>query len=138
MAIYEIAISTISKEPLNGHQRVQEGDIVEIRTPRGYVGKKEMENFLWIKAELPEELVANYRNYTLDKTGTVIAGQRKFKFNIALDGLKTALPNFSVEKARDSKEKYQPFLGINTSTGLSTKSATVDLSNLITDKDGIK
>lgn len=136
MKTYEIAISTINKEPLNGYQRIQEGDIVTIRPAKGYVGKKEMKNFLWLTIDLTDEQLAKLQDYNtldLDKNLDPLPNQPKRRKKIDLMTLKTRMPSLDLDRVRNTEDSYQPLVDMDTKTGTFT-SSPLSFENLVTDK----
>lgn len=82
---YEIAISTISKPPLaSGHQRVQEGDIIEVREALGYIGKEEGKRFLWITIDLEEEIASQLKESMIETSISYRYDPQTFKNFIEL------------------------------------------------------
>ena len=93
MALKEVCIAARTF----GEGRAQEGDIICIRDPLGYVGTKEQADFIWFMVDS-----------SLLPSGNDLRGvNQKFKYNISLDSL-------GVNKARanDPGDKYQPFMSV--------------------------
>lgn len=120
---WEIAISTQSYSPLaSGHERVQEGDIVTIRRPLGYIGTKESSLFIWLRIEGEDTSVMEaFRHPEFlpdtdtrsDSFGDPLVYYDKKRFRIPLERLKEILPRFDLDRARDPLDDYQPFLPID-------------------------
>lgn len=103
MALMEVCIAAHDFGP----GRAREGDIIVIRKPRGEVGKKEQQGFLWLmidESELPAVPHA--------KT----SGKRHC---ISLDDIKAKYPNVDLEKIRNPQIPYQPFLNTDRQNGRS-------------------
>jgi len=104
----EIAIALF-----DSHGGIEEGDVIVCRPPSAGIGKKEAGRWLWFRADISEALASildgplRGEPVGLDKRGPLIA---KSRFNIPLEAIKGIDSNFDVDKARDLKSEYQPYL----------------------------
>lgn len=111
MALKEVAIAAVDSQSGN----TKAGDIVVIRNPRGEMGKKEQEAFLWLlidESELPSQ--SEISKVALDpETGEpiVVNGQPVLNTQRAwfdIDEL-AAKANINAGEIRNPNRKYQPF-----------------------------
>lgn len=117
--VKEIAISLFSYAPLSsGHERVIEGDIVAVRDPDIGVGRKEVEEFLWLRVEgLEESEFDRLTDYVQDSTSDIVYDKRRYC--IPLERLIEADPEFDINLATDDDRIYQPFLLVDYDTDYS-------------------
>lgn len=108
--VVEVALSVQSLHESAGHERLQEGDIVECRPPSDAVGRLEMSRFLWLRLSGLEG-----GQYAALSTG--VEGFEKRRYRIPLERLAAVWPGFDVARARDPVEVYQPCLGLDEDTG---------------------
>lgn len=120
--VMELAISFVSYEELeDGHERLQQGDIVAVRKPGLGIGIRELQNFLWLRVEGLEE------NEFAVLTDTVVtsAGVEydKRRYCIPLERITEVDPDFDISLAnQDHTVKfpfniYQPFLLVDYDEG---------------------
>lgn len=116
--VKEIAIFLRGKSVLDGKERCQVGDIIEVRYPSIGIGKKEAKEYLWLRVEGLEELEFDRLKDPLGepfsksgdykrRDGSVKYDKRRF--SIPLHILKRHLPNLNIDKALDLNTIYQPF-----------------------------
>jgi len=115
--VMEIALSLVSYTPLeSGHERVIEGDIVAVRNPGTGVGRKEVEEFLWLRIEGLEDSEFDRLTQTVETT----AGEfDKRRFCIPLEKLEELDPEFDIDLALEDDRIYQPFLLVDYETDYS-------------------
>ena len=107
--VMEIAINLVNYASLDsGHERSLMGDIVAVRKPNTGVGRKEVENYLWMRVEGLEE----HEFSRLTDAVITSAGERydKHRYSIPLEKLIEADPEFDIDLAQDDDRIYQPFL----------------------------
>jgi hypothetical protein len=122
--VYDIALVTYSNALTDGGMiRCQAGDIVAVVRALEAVGLKEVTNFLWIRVQgwdssLMDRLMDSitdvsqadfFQESEIDKTITY----EKARFCIPLESLARLVPGFSVERATDPTDIYQPFMVID-------------------------
>ena len=132
--VMEAAISLEAFADLtSGHERKQEGDIISIREPVGFIGFKEAETYLWLKLEGLEEDEMNLLIESLYDGGEVYDKRR---YLISLDRLKELEPTFDLNRARDVDDLYQPFLTLDEDTHqlITENSQPLQISGLVFDK----
>ena len=108
--IMEIAISLVSYASLpSGHERVIEGDIVAVRYPDTGVGRKEIEEFMWMRVEgLEESEFSKLTDYVIDSTSQIVYDKRRY--SIPLEKIYEIDPDFDIDLALKEDRIYQPFL----------------------------
>lgn len=132
--IYEIAIQA---EDYQDPRRAQVGDIITIRPARGTMGRKQVNHLIWITVDSPVDLnIADFKSPVFAKDGTMLH-KRRFNINGSLDKLKQIMPSFDIEKAKNPRETYQPFLNLDEKLGHQTSKQHVPLVNLLQDKGGL-
>jgi len=136
--VMEIAISLFSYASLaSGHERVLEGDIVSVRKPDEGVGRKEVEEFLWMRVEgLEESEFSRLTDYIQDSTSEIIYDKRRYC--IPLEKLEEIDPDFDIDLATYDDRIYQPFLLVDYETDytfvLEDGNLPFQVSGLIYDK----
>lgn len=101
MALKEVAIAA---RP-NQSGSCEPGDIIVIREPVGYIGRKEGASYLWLlidDSELPSPEETRKDGMT--------------RAHIDLDDLKAAHPSLDLDRVR-SDQDYQPFINPRRDTG---------------------
>ncbi len=108
--VMEIAIALVSYAPLaSGHERIIEGDIVAVRKPDYGVGRKEIEEYMWLRVEgLEESEFSRLTDYISDSTSGIVYDKRRY--SIPLEKLEELDPEFDIHLAQDDDRIYQPFL----------------------------
>ena len=107
--VMEIAISLVDYNELEtGHERALMGDIIDVRKPDTGVGRKEVEEYLWLRVEGLEES----EFYKLTESVVTSAGIEydKRRYTIPLEKLEELDPEFDINLALDDDRIYQPFL----------------------------
>lgn len=136
--VMEIAISLVNYTPLeSGHERLLVGDIVAVRKPDVGVGRKEVEEYLWLRVEGLEEGELQI----LVESITTSAGEQfdKRRYGIPLEKIKEIDPDFDVDLALEDDRIYQPFLVVDYDEGyyfiLEDGQQPFQTSGLIFDKE---
>ena len=102
----EIAIALF-----NSHGGIEEGDVVVCRKPLGGIGLKESKQFLWLKADISEELANELAEPQRDEEREII---KKRRYRIPLNKIVENIDaQFDKLKARDMDYEYQPFLPVD-------------------------
>lgn len=97
MPIVEVAIRTCRGES----GLTQPGDIIVAREPSMGIGRKEMQNYLWLWIE-----VDDIQAFLLTESSE----QDKREYCIPLDLLKQRVPDLDLARATNPSERYQPFI----------------------------
>jgi len=136
--IMEIAISLVNYSPLeSGHERSLVGDIIGIRKPNIGVGRKEVENYMWLRIEGLEEMEFS----RLTDSIITSAGERydKRRYCIPLEKIKEIDPEFDIDLALEEDRIYQPFLLVDYDEGyyfvLEDGQLPLQVSGLVFDKE---
>lgn len=113
--VFEIALSCEYGGTHTGGlmERKVHGDIIAMRPPSTAVGSGEMSRFLWLRIEGLEE------NEMAKLADLLVVNEQIFdkrRYCIPLDRLKAVVPSFDIARAKDSADKYQPFLGVDEET----------------------
>ena len=93
-----------------GPGRAQEGDIIAIRDPLGYIGNKEQAAFLWLIMDsdnLPDPATIR---------GDTSLGQPKNRYNIDITTL-----GINLVRARNPVDKYQPLVTVGLGNSMSSQ-----------------
>lgn len=94
-------------------ERICEGDVVEIRKPLSAIGFKEANLFIWILIENLEWFESNkYKDQSYDVSNPDLEFAQRFdkrRYMIPLQHLKTIVPEFDIDRARNPNDIYQPF-----------------------------
>jgi len=108
--VMEIAISLVSYAPLaSGSERILTGDIAAVRHPDIGVGRKEVEEYMWLRVEgLEEGEFYGLTELIEDSTSEIIYDKRRYC--IPLEKILEVVPNFDIDLALDDDRIYQPFL----------------------------
>lgn len=120
--VKEIAISACDYHPLeSGHERRLAGDIITVRTPNGFIGKKEAHEYLWLQMEgLDDFSLLKHPNTEPRDDYQEQYGEKNFfekrRFCIPFYKLNSAYPFFDVSKALDPLILYQPFIVLDEDT----------------------
>lgn len=104
MALKEVCIA--ARDSDSGNTR--EGDIIVVREPLGYVGKREQHDFIWLlmdDADLPDPARLRGGGDQLIPT--------KHRYQIPLANLTGLDP----VRARDRTDRYQPFVTVDQTMG---------------------
>lgn len=104
MALKEVAIAAHNSRSGN----TLEGDIIVVRKPLGYVGKKEQRSVIWVLMD-DSDLPDPSRLRGDSRLGETF----KHRFNIAL----ADLTGLDLTRARDTRDAYQPFVTVNRRDG---------------------
>jgi len=113
--VKEIAISLISYAPLqSGHERIIEGDIVAVRDPNIGVGRKEVEEFLWLRVEGLES--SEFDRLTDNIQSSTGENYDKRRYTIPLEKFEELDTEFDINLALDDDRIYQPFLLVDYDT----------------------
>jgi hypothetical protein len=118
MAVYEMFIAAHNFGP----GRAQEGDIIAVREPIGFIGNKEQADFLLlvVETEIPAE--------DLMETGS----RRKRERFLPLQALASKGLQLNLDRVRDPQDKYQPGIDPDPVTGAFRRSPTpVNLDDII-------
>jgi hypothetical protein len=86
--------------------RVQSGDIIEVRQPTPFVGLKETSNFLWLKLFGLDDTEMEDLKEVIEDQNEIF---EKRRYSIPLERLVGFYPTFSVSRANDVGDFYQPF-----------------------------
>lgn len=110
-----------------GPGRAQEGDIIWVGEPKTGIGLKEGNDFIWMIVD----------DSVLPDIQEIHGVTNKFRFNVSLLNVRASrLASFSLTRARNPNDYYQPFRNTNPVTGLHRESNTALLLPLpITDKE---
>ena len=135
--VKEIAISLISYAPLqSGHERIIEGDIVAVRDPNIGVGRKEVEEFLWLRVEGLES--SEFDRLTDNIQSSTGENYDKRRYTIPLEKFEELDTEFDINLALDDDRIYQPFLLVDYETDytfvLEDGNLPFQVSGLIYDK----
>jgi len=108
--VMEIAISLVSYAPLaSGTERILTGDIAAVRHPDVGVGRKEVEEYMWLRIEgLEENEFYDLTELIEDSTSGIIYDKRRYC--IPLEKIEEIDPDFDIDLALDNDRIYQPFL----------------------------
>lgn len=110
--IIEVAICTDNLLDHSGGERAKEGDIVAVRIPGTKIGTKEGKLFLWLRLDN-----VTFEDYLLvqriEEDGTLYDKRR---YCIPFSRLEQLDSNFSLSRARDQNDMYQPYLTVDEET----------------------
>ena len=135
--VMEVAINLIDNSPLeSGHERSLVGDIIGIRNPNIGVGRKEVENYMWLRIEGLEKM----EFYRLTDSIITSAGKYdKRRYCIPLEKIKEISPEFDIDLALEEDKIYQPFLLVDYDEGyyfvLEDGQLPLQVSGLVFDKE---
>lgn len=101
--VWEVAIRAFDAST---GSRVQSGDIVEVRQPTSFVGLKETNNFLWLKLFGLDDTEMEDLKEVIEDQNDIF---EKRRYSIPLERLVEFFPTFSVSRANDKADFYQPF-----------------------------
>lgn len=123
--VYELALVTYSNARVDdGMIRYQAGDIVVVRPALDGIGLMEMKDFLWLRIQgwdsalmdrLADEITDKSQSdplYVDDSIGEPIIYE-KARYCIPFETISRVMPGFSVERATDANDAYQPFMVID-------------------------
>ena len=131
--VMEVALALFSKPDLNSKERIQEGDIVDVRDlSAGGIGMKEANTFLWLRIEGLEANDMSALSSPLEENGVLFDKRRH---TIPLDRLKVVYPSLDLSRSRDDSDLYQPFYLVDEeSFEFLSSSPVFDVSGLVFDK----
>lgn len=111
--IMEVALALMNAPDDAGGERVKEGDIVALRPPGTGVGTKESKLFLWLRLEgldtRAEYDVLTRLSFEPDDEDTGTKYDKR-RYSIPLRRIKRFDPGFSLPRARDPADQYQPYI----------------------------
>lgn len=113
--------------------RVQSGDIVAVRLPLPYIGKKEFAAFLWVPVTgLDDGDMERLADYLLENG----VPQEKRRYCIPFDRLQEVMPSFDPIQASNRTQSYQPFQLYDHETGdkLAGNISPLGVQGLVFDK----
>lgn len=143
--VREIAVVTYSKPHAhNGMMRHEAGDIAEVRKPIGGIGLAECKDFLWLSIQgWDTSLLDRLKDPITDKSQAdplyvdeseenEIAYE-KARYCIPLENMRIVMPDFSIERATDPNDIYQPFMLIDEGNivDLATTSLSVEVDPFV-------
>jgi len=109
--IMEAAISLEDAAPHSGGERKLAGDIIALRREGvGEIGKKERHGYLWLRLEGLEENDFTQLTESLEQGGERFDKRR---YCIPLNRLERVVPGFSISRAMDPADPYQPFMPVD-------------------------
>ena len=127
-----IAVEDCAAHTFATKERKLAGDIIACRRPAYIVGTGEVAVYLWLRVEGLEE------NEMARLTDMLVEGGVRFdkrRYCIPLARLAEVAPGFSVARALDPADKYQPFLTFDTESHLwLTAAPPFDVRGLVFDK----
>jgi hypothetical protein len=136
--VYELALVTYSNARNDGGLvRYQAGDIVEARHPQDGIGLGECHHFLWLRVygwdsslmdRLKDEITDKSRADPLyvDEDDPAVIFE-KARYCVPLESMIRIMPTFSVERASDSTDIYQPFMTIDHGNIVDFPSASLEV-----------
>lgn len=110
--IIEVAICTDNLLDHSGGERAKEGDIVAVRIPGTKIGTKEGKLFLWLR--LDNVTFEDYLLVQRIEEGGALYDKRRYC--IPFSRLEQLDSNFSLSRARDQNDMYQPYLTVDEET----------------------
>lgn len=127
--VWEVAINCVDH---TRKSKVQGGDIVVCRKPRGEIGRKEAHRCVWLRVKGLTALEVE----TLTESVTYDDRLKdKRRFCVPFAKLKKALPDFDEVKARNPAYFYQPQIGDHeTRYRMKEQADVIDLRGCIYDK----
>lgn len=110
--VYEVALSCEDCAPHSGglSERKLAGDIIALRRPHTSIGRKERATYLWLYLDGLEE---NDMAVLCDELMEGTTRYEKRRYCIPFDRLAAVVPGFSIARALDVNDDYQPFLPID-------------------------
>lgn len=121
--VWELAVQTVSSQD---KKRVQEGDILTIRKPLGYIGKKEGITTFW--------LLVNGLTLTDVMVMKMAMETNKRRFYIRLQDLQVKSPSLDLNKLRDPNIFYQIMFNPETRELCTNNCVIYDARKLVKDK----
>lgn len=100
MALKEVCVAVVNRG------RVQEGDILDVRDPIGGVGVSAAET-QWVVWLLMDESEVPAREALKSADDP---SNNKYRYQLPLAALKSALPALDLDRLRDADDAYQPFV----------------------------
>jgi len=99
--VFELAVLAVDTTK---EDRAQAGDIITVRHPRPFIGRKEATTYIWLKVFGDEDQIRTL------KLADTHGWQGKRRYCIPLYRFGQIVPGFDESQARDTARLYQPFM----------------------------